>query len=66
MDDGDVTTTINKQISIRPKKFLTKQLKNYYDENGKNINKLEPFKPSTNIDKLWWYETPIAQKLPQM
>ena len=48
-------------ISIHPELDQTKKLQNYYDENGKNINKLVENDSKYN----WLYETPVADKLPQ-
>jgi hypothetical protein len=63
-DEAEKTAKLNCKISIHPKKYPKKQLKNYYDENGKNINTLPEFDAS-NSDRLWWYETPTAQELPK-
>ena len=48
-------------ISIHPELDQTKKFQNYYDENGKNINKLVENDSNYN----WLYETPVADKLPQ-
>ena len=64
-DDGDDDKPKSKaHISIHPATNTLKKLINYYDQDGKNINKLVNVNDDA-VNYNWSYETPTKDELPQ-